>query len=275
MTQSHEIDDQILALLGERDTSTDAARGRAIAAQRLDHAIAKSTRPRRIRTRPPHRLAIVATVVTLLAGGVAAASTTDLADRILGSKQPAADRIEAVRTDPRPAMTQAELVKTFSSAFVKKQIGERLTFDLSAPLVEDDRARLSARRTAEGDVCMALYLFMSYEKTEPDSWHLGAGACGSFADGWPLMDAIGAQNETGTMSYGLVADGVTQVRFIIDGEPQEATMGKGGFIWRHPDGDKPTDIEAVLADGAVVRRDLTWAYSGPPYGPPPDPKIVR
>ena len=275
MTQHHEIDDQILALLGARDTSTDADRGRAIAAQRLDNAIAKSTRPRRIRTRPPHRLAIAAAALTLLAGGVAAASTTDLADRILGSKQPAADRIEAVRTDPRPAMTQAELVKTFSSAYVKKQIGERLTFDLSAPLVEDDRARLSARRTTDGNVCMALYLFMSYRKSEPDSWRLGSASCGTFADGWPLMEATDARNEQGTMSYGLVADGVTLVRFIIDGETHDATMGNGGFIWRYPDGDKPTDIEAVLADGTVVRRDLTWAYDGPPYGPPPEPQIVK
>jgi hypothetical protein len=274
MNERHAIDDEIETLLGGRDTPTNADRGRAIAEQRLDQAIARrAPRLRRRRlARPPLAIAFAAALV--LVSGVAVAATTDWADRILGSTGAAADRIEVVREDPRPDMTQDELMEMFRRSSVREHIGDRLDGELSAPLVQDARARLSARRTANGDVCTALYLYMSYSPDEPASWRPGAASCGTFRDGWPLMEGIGARNEVGTMSYGLVADGVAQVRFLVDGKTLDATMGEGAFLWRHPDGAKPTDIEAVLDDGTVVRQDLTWAHGPPPNGPPPAPNVV-
>lgn len=273
MNENPVVDDVLEELLGGRDISSSAQRGRAVAERRLGQAFAgRAPRMRRRRVARP-RLAIALASGLVLVSGVAVAATTDFADRVLGSKQPAADRVEVVREDPRPSMTQAELIDRFHATFVQGQIGDRLDGELSAPLIEDDTTRLSARRTAEGGVCMMLFQRMIYGREEHASWHPAGGSCGAFEDGWPLMDAIGAHNEAGTMSYGLVADGVAKVRFILDGKTYDATMGKGAFVWHYPEGAKPSDIEAVLEDGTVVRRDLTWAYDS--HGPPSKPHVVK
>lgn len=273
MNGHHVVDDVLEELLGGRDMSTSAEHGRTVAERRLAEAfVGRGPRTRRRRVARP-RLAIALACGLVLVSGVAVAATTDLADLVLGSSQSAADRIEAVRADTRPVMTQAQLIETFEGSFMQKQIGDRLSGELSEPLVQDDTTRMSARRTAEGSVCMMLFQHMIYAPEERPSWHPAGASCGAFQDGWPLMDAIGARNEAGTMSYGLVADGVAKVRFILDGKTYDATMGKGAFLWHYPEGAKPSDIEAVLEDGTVVRRDLTWAYSS--HGPPSKPHVVN
>ena len=272
MNDHQEIDGMIKSLLGGRDTRAATEHGHALAERRLDQAIAgRAPRMRRRKVaRPPLAVAVACGLV--LVSGVAVAATTDLADRILGSKEPAADRIGVIRDDSRPVMTQAELIEEWRGAAVKEQIGERVQGQLGRILVQDDRARISARRTAEGDVCMALEGHASLKPPEPAEWRPASGGCGTFADGWPLMDAIGANGFAGSLSYGLVADGVVKVRFIVDGETLDAKMGEGAFLWRNPRDAKPSDIEAVLEDGTVVRRDLTWAWEG--YGPPSKPQVV-
>lgn len=266
MNTQHEIDQAVGALLGGRDTTADAARGRARAQQRLGEAIAGTRRASRQRVRiarPRHAVALACAV--LLVSGVAVAATTEFAARILGSTEPPAKRIGAIRDDPRPDLTQEQIVEQFHGAFVQEQVGDRLSLELSEPLVQDEHARLSARRTAEGAVCMELFELGTYVADEPASWHLGSASCGAFADGWPVMDVIGGDGMTGSISYGLVADGVAQVRFVVDGTPRDAQMGTSSFLWRTPDGVEPTAIEAVLDDGTVVSRDLTWnVASGTP-----------
>jgi hypothetical protein len=164
---------------------------------------------------------------------------------------------------------------SFRAATVKEDIGDRLRYELSPPLVQDDRARLSARRTANGDVCTSLYGYVSLKPSEPAQWRPAAAGCGAFQDGWPLMESVGSNTFAGSLSYGLVADGVAKVRFVVDGETLDAKLGDGAFLWRNPRDSKPSDIEAVLDDGTIVRRDLTWLYDATSYGPPSKPHVVN
>lgn len=268
MNEHQHIDAAIKSLLEGGDAPAPAQRGRTLAQQRLDGVINQARQPRRRRIARP-RLIVTLACALVLVTGVALATTTGFADRILRSKEPAANRIGVIRDDPRPDMTQAELIATFQGSFVKQQIGDHLQGQISAPLVQDDRARLSARRTAEGAVCTELFELTSFKKGEPATWHLSMASCGTFENGWPLMGGLGlANNFTGPIAFGLIADGVVQVRFIVDGKTLNATMGTSAYLWRPPHGAKPSDIEAVLTDGTVVRRDLTWAYSGSTHGPP-------
>lgn len=270
MSDHTAIDNAIKRMMTVTEQPEPIAAGRERAERRLE-VLLRVPEPRRRPSRVP-RLAIALACLVFLVSGVAVAATTDLADRILGSDEPAAERVEAVREDQRPAMTQDDLVSAFTSANVEQQIGDGLDSTFGPALVADDRARVSARRTAEGDICMTLSEKVSLQAGEPVDWRPSGASCGTFVDGWPLMDSVGAQVFTGRLSYGLIADGVSEVRFIADEEPFDATMGRGAFIWRHPEGVEPTDIEVVLVDGTVVRRDLTWIGTG--QGPAA-PRIVR
>ena len=268
MNQHVDIDRELATLLGERDTPEAAARGRGVALQRLE-AEAAGGRPARTRSartnraRGPRRgmrrtrVLIGVGLAVLLVSGVAVAANTELADRILGSTEPAAERIELIRTDPRPTMTRAELIEHFRASIVRDQMGASLSGELSAPLVQDERTRISARRTADGSVYVVHHEFMSWDADTPKSWRLRGGAVVGFEDGWPLVLNTSRDSERGTVSYGLVADGVDSVRFIVDGQVHEALMGDGAFLWRYPAGAEPTGIEVMLTDGTVVRRSMT------------------
>ena len=274
MNESQRIDGAIRSLLDGRDDTANARRGRALAARRLDEVIDERTpRARRRRIARP-RLAITLACGFVLVSGVAVAATTDLAQRILESKEPAAERIRAVRRDPRPDMTQNELVAAFRRSFENRHGSERGQAELGPTLVGDDRARLSARRTAEGGVCIALERRMMRPPGTPEEWHLDVTACGTFEEGWPIWGVInsGSTKHADPVWYGLVADGVKQVRFIVDGTTFNAKMGVGSYMWRNPSRSRPSDEEAVLDDGTVVRRDISWSYHGP--GKPSKPYIV-
>lgn len=275
MNGNRAVDDALEALLGGRDTPMSSERGRSVAERRLDQAfVGRAPRIKRRRVARP-RLAVALACGLVLVSGVAVAATTGLADRVLGSTAPAGDRIQVLRDDPRPAATQDEVMESFRAATVKEDIGDRLRYELSPPLVQDDRARLSARRTANGDVCTSLYGYASLTPSEPAEWRPAGAGCGAFQDGWPLMESIGSNTFAGSLSYGLVADGVAKVRFVVDGETLDAKMGDGAFLWRNPRESKPSDIEAVLEDGTIVRRDLTWMYDKSSYGPPSKPHVVN
>ncbi len=263
--------DELADALGANEDERRVDEGRATARTRLhDARLQPAVRRRPRRARRAWLVPAVAALV-VLGGGAALAATTDFAQRILGSNAPAVDRIGVLQKDG-PTMTMEELRMLFDREEVRRHIGERIMGDRGQRVVEDERIRIGAVATSTGGVCMVVSEWDDGSSWPTSGWHGGSAGCGAFTDGWPLMDASGARGSGGfSFSYGLVADGVASVRFEADGRTYDAVMGRSGYLWRHPEGVRPTAIEVILEDGTIVRREY------PPkgvYQPPSEPRVV-
>jgi hypothetical protein len=267
MTRTHDIDADLRDLFRGHDSADARGRGRRLALVKVEDAYLGRAKRRHV----PRRVVFVAAVVaSLLVASVALAATTDFAQRVLGSKEPAVDRISVLHEDG-PTMTDQELKDIFGREEVRAHVGDLL--DNGHKVIEADGIRVSASATDKGEICMTVSEWDDGSNWPTRGWHTHGGGCGDLVDGWPVWDAAGASGTSGRFSYGLVVEGVSEVRYVVGDTTYRAKMGQSGFLWRHPAGVRmPDAIQAVLDDGTIVQRE----YPEPGvYAPPSDPHIVR
>jgi hypothetical protein len=268
------LDRIIIGALAVDEVDADAyerARARA-------HAVVYelADRPRREAARPAHRsprmsrarrVAFVM-VLLLLLMAAAVAANPDLRSRILGSDEPAADRMEAFRSPGS---------ETQLPAVARQQLANAVAFppDAPPPHAGADTSELDGvRRLVDGEL-EQLRVAMWGVRTPDDracfvvvvgpqgTDFAGSGSrssCVTFAPGFPISASQSTAPGGVWLTYGAVVDGVSGVRLhMADGTSSSALLGDNAFAWATTGSALPVAIEAVLVDGSTVRRDLPLA----------------
>jgi hypothetical protein len=226
------------------------------------HAVRPARSTRSIRAR---RVVLVVLALLLLVAAAVAASP-DLRSRILGSSEPAADRMESFRKrQPRqavelPALAERELAATVALAERRATGGDpsAVVLDDVRFLMDDEvngvRIGMWGSRTSNDRAC---YVLVAAAAGQPFPESGSRSTCIEFAAGWPIGESHGTLKGRWWAAFGGIADGVAGVNLVMsDGTTSAAVTRGNAFAWVDDVDHRPVAIEAVLVDDTTVRRDL-------------------
>lgn len=262
------LDQIIVGSLAVSEVDADAyerARARA-------HAVVfeLADRPRReaVRTAPHAvraRRVVLVMVLLLLLVVAAVAANPDLRSRILGSDEPAADRMEAFRTPGNETELPAQ---------ARQKLADAVAFPPDAPpphaganpdqlrgvtaLVDGElgglRIGMWGVRTPDDRAC---YVVVVTSAGKPYPEEGSRSSCIEFTPGSPVNSHQTTAPGGVWLAYGGVVDGVTAVRMrMADGSSSQALLARNAFAWATTSDELPIEIEATLVDGSTVRQTL-------------------